>query len=307
MSEENKTSTTDTTPTTASTESVTPSAVTTEPTTTESTQTPVTTTTTDIHTSTPVSVPDMPAMPVSDSVAPAATFAWKPYAIAAAVIILMGVALLFVMEQQGRTNTSYFSGFTKMMAGPAATVNGVAIKRTDFDRNFEQVMREVAAQGFGAELDPTMEATLKEQAVQSLINAELLAQAAVAAGMTVEAEAIEARMAEIEAGNNGPEELAIRMAEFGITMEQLRSDVERELLIQAHLNEVLNLESLTVSDEEVAEVYEQIVEANAGAEIPPLAEVSDLVRNQIIGDRQQQLVGEYIDELRQTATIVINV
>jgi FKBP-type peptidyl-prolyl cis-trans isomerase (trigger factor) len=259
------------------------------------------------------SQPAAPEAVVAATTAPLATateqrrLAWKPYLWAAVAVLVMGVGLAFVLEQQGRINTSYFTPITKLLEGPAATVNGAPITRDDFDRNFEQVMLEVEAQGFTAELDPEMEATLKEQAIQSLVNAELLKQAAKEAGVTADSEALEARLAEIETGNGGAEQLAARMAEFGITMEQLRIDVENELIIQTHLNNELDLESVVVTDEEIAEVYNQVALENAGTEIPPLTEVTDLLRNQILSERQQQLVGEYIETLRQAAEIVINV
>lgn len=231
----------------------------------------------------------------------------KPYLVAAGVVIIMGLVLLFALEQQGRVQTGLFGNIDSLLAGPAATVNGVAVSRDDFDRNFEQVLREVEMQGFAGQLDPAMEASLREQAVQSLINAELLKQAAEAAGATVSTEEIEARLAEIEAGNGGAEELAARMLEFGITMEQLQIDIEREILIQNHLNSVLNLEAITITDEELEETYNQILVANEGTEIPPLSEVSAMLADQLLNDKQQQVVGEYIDTLRAEADIVINV
>ncbi len=232
---------------------------------------------------------------------------WKPYAVAAVVILVMGAVLLFALEQQGRTNTAFFSSITKMFAGPAATVNGLPVSRVDFDRNFDQVLRDIEMQGFGGQLDPAMEASLREQAIQSLINAELLKQAADAGGIVISQEAVDARFAEIESGNGGPEQLTARMAEFGITMEQLRRDIERELAIQEHLNATLELDTLSVTDDELNETYEQILAANPDAEIPPLAEIRDMLSEQMLGEKQQQVVGEYIETLRATAEIVINV
>lgn len=234
-------------------------------------------------------------------------FPIKPYLVAVVVIAIMGVVLLFALEQQGRVQTGLFGNASSLFAGPAAKVNGVAISQEDFDRNFEQVLREVEAQGFAGDLAPEMESTLREQAVQSLINAELLKQAAEASGVSVSAEEIEARMAEIESGNGGAEELAARMAEFGITMEQLQTDIEREILIQNHLNNELDLENIAVTDEELEQTYTEISEANAGTEIPPLEEIRDVLYNQLLSEKQQQVVGEYIDGLRAEADIEINV
>lgn len=323
MTEENKQSTTDTTNTTTS-----PATEPVAETTTEAVATTTASDTPEVQVATESSVPTpaptptpasttpvvheaTPAVPTTTATegaaAPKQPIAWKPYALAIIVVAMMGAGLLFLLEQQGRTNTTYFSGITKMMEGPAASVNGVAIPRNDFDRNFAQVMREVEAQGFGTELAPEMEATLKEQAIQSLVNAELLKQAAEEAGISTTDEQLQARMAEIETGNGGPEQLAARMAEFGVTMEQLQIDVKRELLIEAHLEAAVDLESIVVTDEEVAEVYNQVALENAGTEIPPLAEVIDLLRDQIVNERQQQLIGAYIETLRQAAEIEINV
>lgn len=231
----------------------------------------------------------------------------KPYFWAVIAIAVIGVGLLFALEKQGRVNTSFFGGATTSMSGPAATVNGVEISRINFDRNFEQALNEARAQGAPEQMDESMLATLREQAVQSLINAELLKQAAEEAGISISDSEVDERITEIENNNNGPEGLATAMAEFGLTMEELRDDIRRESLILAHLDAELGLQSLSVGDEELSEIYAQILEANEGQEIPPLNDIREMLESQILAERQQQIVGEYIEELRQTADIQINV
>jgi hypothetical protein len=231
---------------------------------------------------------------------------WKPYAIAGALILVIGVVLLYGLEKQGRVDSNIFGSISEIFAGPVAVVNGEPISRKDFNRSYNQVIRELQMQGFDPSADSDMIANLQDQTMQSLISSTLLVQAASRAEISISNEQVDERFSEIEEGNGGPEELARRIAEFGLSKKDLRRDIRKELAIQAHLNDIFDMDVIDISDEEVQLVYDEIVASNPGLEVPPLDdEVKSILAQQLRNDRRQTLIGDYIETMRVEAVIEI--
>jgi SurA N-terminal domain len=224
----------------------------------------------------------------------------KKYIITALVVLIIGAGLLFVLEREGRISTNLFSFLNGNDS--AAIVNGSVITKADFDSSLNQLMQMAATQG-ASTTDPAIMEQYRTQAIDTLINGELLRQAALAAGMNAPADAITARFTEIETGLGGKEQLVAKMAEFGITETVLRRDIENEILIQGLFDSKFPLNTTEVSEEEISALYAEL--GGEGAGIPPLSEVKEQVAEQIKLDRQQTQISEYIDTLRSEAKIEI--
>jgi len=98
--------------------------------------------------------------------------------------------------------------------------------------------------------------------------------------------------------------LQARLEEFGISKESLLRDIENEIIIQALFAVELPLDDVsTVTEEEVEGLYTQIGGEAAG--LPPLADVKNEVREQILLNRQQGQIGAYLEKLRADAKIEI--
>lgn len=221
-------------------------------------------------------------------------------------IVVIGVGLLFVLEKEGRISTGLFAGVIEKMEAsqPAATVNGEIISKKDFKSSFDQLVNMSATQGVDT-TDPAVNAELRTQAIETLVNGELLRQSAVAEGMTVEPEDVEARYAEIRDGLGGAEPLAARMAEFGVTEESLRKDIENEFLIQGLFEAKIDSKSITVSEDEIEALYAGAGGAEAG--LPPLAEVRDQIVAQIRFDKEQVLINEYLEKIKGDSEVEISI
>ena len=223
----------------------------------------------------------------------------KKYLLAALAVVVISAGLLFVLEQQGRISTGLFTITDK---SPAALVNGIEIKRADYESSVAQLVSMGASQG-ASTTDAVVLAQFQTQAIETLVNGELLRQKALETGKVASKEAVDARLAEIEASVGGPELLAERMGEFKITEETLRRDIENEILIQALFDEVLGTEETEVTDAEVEALYDQAGGAEAG--LPPLAEVREEIVGQIRQNQQQQKIAEYVETLKVDAQIEI--
>ena len=237
---------------------------------------------------------------------PNSKFNLRAYIGAVVVILVIAIGLMFVLEKEGRISTGLFSGVIEKMEAnsPAAVVNGVKIPMREFKSSVEQLTEMSATQGANTS-DPAVVEQLKTQAIDTLVNAELLRQAAVKEGMSATQEQIDTRFNEIQEGIGGAEQLAARMAEFGVTEESLRRDIENEFLIQGLFNVKIATNTIEVSETEIAAVYERA--GGAGAGLPPIADVREQIVAQIRFEKEQGLINEYLETLKADAKVEISV
>lgn len=231
----------------------------------------------------------------------------KQYAIATLVILVIGVGLAYALEQQGRLSTGVFDKVESLVnpEPAAAIVNGTKISKADYDKNLTQLQTGATAQGMDVN-NESLQAEIKQQAIDVLINTELLRQAAYSEGALVTDEQIEARYQEIVTSIGGEEQLAAKMAELNITEPALRKDIEGEILIQGHLSKAVDTSTITVTEKEVTDAYAQISgTAGAGVTVPPLEEIKTQLEAQLKTNKEQELVNAYITKLREAATIEV--
>lgn len=230
----------------------------------------------------------------------------KQYVIAGVIIILMGGGLLYALEAQGRIQTNVFGSINALITPTplAAIVNGVEISVADFEKNKSQL--EKAAQGQGADIaNASIQDEIKKQAIDVLVNTELLKQSAVQAGIAVTPEQIADRRAKIVESVGGEDKLQEKMTELNITAESLASDIESEILIQTYLAKAVDVSKVTIDPKEVQAIYDQ---ANTpDAKLPPLAQVKAEIEAKIRSDKEQEMVNAFIDTLRSNATIEVKI
>ncbi len=187
--------------------------------------------------------------------------------------------------------------------GPVARVDGVEIGREEYRRGVEQLVATYATQGITI---PEEEAeAVKEQVVNNLVNRQLVLAAATEAGIEATDEQIEAEFQNVIANFSDAEGLNKALTEAGITEQELRVDLKESVIINNYLSTKVDARSLTVTDEEVTAYYET-AKAEAGTtEVPPLEEVAELIRNQLVTEKQQLALGAEIERLRAEANIEI--
>lgn len=228
--------------------------------------------------------------------------ALKQYAIAGVIVLLMGIGVLYVMEEQGRVKTGVFATVNELIKPmpAAAVVNGVKIPLSTYEKNRAQIEKNATTQGLTV-TDEAVKTEITKQAIDVLVNTELLKQAAAKADIKVTQEQIDTRYGEIVTSLGGEEALKAKMIELGITDESLQSDIKGEILIQGYLSKAVDLSKITVSEEDIKKVYDQ---ANTpGAKLPPLAEVKADIEAQLKSTKEQELVNTQIETLRKDAKI----
>lgn len=215
-----------------------------------------------------------------------------------AILLIAGGAYWYLSERQGEEATETEDG-----GEVAAVVNGHEIDRDTLERSIEQVSGSYTAQGIDTTSAEAV-AAIREQALTALINRQLMIGAASGAGLTATEEEVEAEYQVALENVGGAENLTAALSDIGMTEADLRADIANDVIINKYLDEKLGLNTLTVSDEDVQTAYDAAAESNT-EEVPPLEEVAELIRNQLLAEKQQGLIGTELERLRAEATIEI--
>lgn len=139
--------------------------------------------------------------------------------------------------------------------GVAARVNGAEISIFRLERYFEDYLKE-QGRNLGAIRNPSAYKRLKREALDRLIERELLTQEAVRRGLTVSAEALVAAQAQVAAGYKTPEGFQRRLREAGFSESDFADYLRRDLLARQALDE------LTKGDEPEADEVRRIYREN---------------------------------------------
>ena len=224
-------------------------------------------------------------------------------AILLVAVVLLGV--LFKLEKEGRSSTNIFGTIIASQEAnrSVAVVNGTDIKNEDLTKSIEQFMELARAQGVDTSKEETMVA-VRTQALEVLINTELLRQSAIEKGLSVTDEEVDERIENIKEELGGEEVLNERMATLGMEADNLREDIKEELLIQALLDQVFAEEAIEVTEEEVMAVYDGAGGEEAG--LPPLEAVRDQIETQVVTTKEQEIVDELIQTLKEEGEVEIN-
>lgn len=182
-----------------------------------------------------------------------------------------------------------------------AVVNGTELLRSQFNETRNQIAQTAQQQGLTPETEGAVE-QINNQAIETLVNTELILQAAAAAGVTADAGAVDTRMAEIVQSVGGQEQLAQSLEQLGLTEDSLRADLEQEVLIEAYLDTQLG--EFTASEEEITALYDQ---AAAGQELPPLEEIRGQVEQQVVATKRQEAVTQLVETLRAEAEVDVRI
>ena len=186
-----------------------------------------------------------------------------------------------------------------------ATVNGVAITKKAYDDQYALLVASMQAQGLNPN-DASQQEAMKKQVLDNLIINEVLLQQVKAAGITTTDAEVETQYQALVTQNGGADGFKTALAKAGQTEASLRANIKNQLLIQKYLVANVKVDAVTASDTEISDFYNQYKQAN-GTSTPPLKDVSAQIKQQIILNKQQSLVGDFVNGLKAKATIVTKI
>lgn len=227
-----------------------------------------------------------------------------PIVIGLVLLALLVAGGYYLMTQNGQTGDSSDNATvgSENNEEPVATVNGEVIVRKQFNDRVQEFVNNARAQGLPTDNAELM-AQIESQALDTLINTELLLQKAVEANIVATSEAVDEAYNRAVESFGGEAGLSEALAGIGFTSEELRQDITDQLAIDAFLEQATDLTTLAVSEEEVSAYYDEI--SATASELPPLTEIAESLRNQLLTQKQQQTIVEFIESLRAEANIEI--
>lgn len=195
-------------------------------------------------------------------------------------------------------------------AGPEAPVlvdRIVAV--VDEDPILLSEVEEVIGLGLAARRPGESDAELRERVVDGLIEQRLRFHEVDRSGFQhVPVAEIEARMADLAAAFPDRAALRRRLAELGMTEEEVRQLVARQLAVLAYVEERLGARVFVGFDDIRAHYQETLVPdlERRGEPVPPLDEVREAVRAVLHEQRLNQELERWTEELRAEADVLVS-
>ncbi len=192
--------------------------------------------------------------------------------------------------------------FIRTAADVAAVVNGTKITAAEVAESADMMTKSAELQGMDVS-DPVVLEQIRAQALENLINNELLMGAARQSGATANEASIQSAYDELVTQVGGEEELQTRMATVGLTTDTLMGNITDRLIVDQYIESSTDIETITVTDEEIQTYLNSIV--TDGVELPPLEEIKPQIEASLLAEKQQTLVNDLIEKLRSEAKIEI--
>lgn len=199
----------------------------------------------------------------------------------------------------------YYFYKTKIQGqGPVAVVNGVAIDRKDFNDSLAMLTASAAQQGADV-IDPKIKSAIESQTLDTLVNNALLVGGAKAAGFAADQATIDADYKALVDQLGGTDGLKAQMEKVGLTDAKLRSNIADRVVVDAFLNAKTDLKTATTTNDEVLTFYNTLKAQSTTT--PPLADIQPMIEQQLLGQKQQTIVNDFIKTLHDAAKIQINI
>lgn len=183
-----------------------------------------------------------------------------------------------------------------------ATVNGVALQGELLNSQMTLLAQQAQIADV-ATLDDATFAQLQAQALDSIVNTELVAQAATAEGLSVTDADIDEQFDLIVEGVGGMEVAEARLAELGLSADEFKETLVNDILIQQYLE--LESTALDVTEAEALAVYEQVTQGQTEG-VPAFADVRFQIEQQLEFQKQQEALASLIEELRAEADVELS-
>ncbi|MEO9242765.1 SurA N-terminal domain-containing protein [Pseudomonas inefficax] len=191
---------------------------------------------------------------------------------------------------------------------PAARVNGVEIGTMRLERYFSEYL-DAQGRAVASIRNPNLYQRLREQALDELIDKELLWQEAQHRGIAISDEQVSAHVGQVEAALGSPAIFERRLAEAGFDRAQYNEYTRRELAAQQVYAQLSAIAA--PSQAEVEAFYDANRETLQGAQQqsdePSVIREQGLVlaRATLIGQREAQARHSVRQRLRASATVEI--
>lgn len=173
-----------------------------------------------------------------------------------------------------------------------ATVNGEEINSNRIIEIHENYFMELSEESI-------------EEVLDYLINEKVLLQLIEGSGIQVSSEqTLEFILEQLEAEGMTLEDYQEMLTSMGLEFDEVFNEIQQSLLIEFYFEQHLQSLDINVSEEDVLAHFENIV-TQFGENAPSLDEIRPLIEQELLQDKQEELFYQHLEDLRASATIVI--
>lgn len=181
-----------------------------------------------------------------------------------------------------------------------AVVNGQKIARSIYDGRYAQLAAVVASQGQSATSTEIAD-EIKKQTLDNLVTETLLLQEADKEGIKVNTEEVNTQFTQSKAQFADDAAFQKALTDQGYIEGTFREFLTRGNIIQQYLLAHVDMSSAAATEEEVKNLYNQA--SASGTNVPPLEQVRAQVESQIVQQKQQVLITNFVNQLKASSTI----
>ncbi len=231
----------------------------------------------------------------------------------AVALAVIGVAWMTGLFGSAKSDTSETPGTTdspaaltpEQAAMAVATVNGVDIQRGEYERTLASVKATLSPESIAM-----LEAGALEQSViYDMVSMRLLLEAVEKKNIQVSEQDVQKEYDMFKESVGGEEALIEELKKVGLDDARFRENIKNELSVRRLLDQETDIEKITVTDAEIAKIYEEAKAAvpEGGQPMPPLDEVKDAARAQLTQQKSAEIINAYVETLRKGAQIEVKI
>ncbi|OHA27023.1 MAG: hypothetical protein A3D52_01005 [Candidatus Taylorbacteria bacterium RIFCSPHIGHO2_02_FULL_44_36] len=194
----------------------------------------------------------------------------------------------------------YFAMKQGVGSGAVAVVNGQKITRAVYDERYAQLATNIALQGQSA-TTTEMQTLIKNQTLDNLVTEILLLQEADKEGIKVNEQEVNTLFSQNKSQFPDEAEFEKALTAQGFTVGTFKKFLIKDNIIRQYLVAHIDTNTATTTETEIKTLYDQAAASNPT--VPPLNQIRDQVKNQIIQQKQQRLIADFIQRLRASSTV----
>ncbi len=188
--------------------------------------------------------------------------------------------------------------------GEAAIVNGDVISAGELDRAYRN-MYETYRQIFKDQFNDTMARTLRQQALQELVQGRLLVQEAARIGIRVSDEEVRAaimRTPSFSAGGKFDKAAYDRYLDYINIKPSVFEETQREFMLRQKIERIVE-DGVDVTEDELKAAY---ASRNVKAKAGDLEKNRESFRNTYLTEKKRDAVNAYVQALFKKGTVTMN-
>lgn len=227
------------------------------------------------------------------------------------ILVILAVGGIYYFGDMGGSSTGTPSSTS---SGPVATVGGQDISGDQFNQQLTQLREATTSQA--QQFQSLSETRQQELILSSLINQELIRQAADNAGVSVSSSDVDSRLQSQVQQIGGESEFEQRLSDNDLTREEVRENLRQQMQISQYVSQNVN----APSDSEIQQAYDQLPEQrlrllgqavnrnSSGTSTqgtPSLSDVRPVLERQLTAQKQQQARQQLLQQARNSIDVEV--